>query len=344
VLTNKTGIEEVNRKHSFKITIILLLFIAMIAAFFISVSIGAYKISITDVIRAIFIERDGLNRNIIWKIRVPRTLVAGTVGICLSLSGGILQGVMRNPLASPNIIGVSSGAGLAATITLVLLPNYAYMLTPMAFIGAFVTTIFIYTLSWKDGINPLRMILSGIAISSFISAIINTILIFYPNRVHNTLGFTIGSLAAKTWIHFRLIWPYALLGLILAIIMSKKINILMLGDEIASSLGLKVERTRMLLIIISSLLAASAVSVVGMLGFVGLIVPHITRLIIGSDHRYLFPASAFFGASLIMICDTIARTIIEPAELPVGIIMAVLGAPFFLYLLRGGMMNRVKGK
>lgn len=332
----------VQKSHKYKMTVLCVLVLMVVLSFLISVAMGAYKISVKEVLRAIFIDREGLSRNIIWKIRVPRTIIAGIVGVCLSLSGGILQGVMRNPLASPNIIGVSSGAGLAASITLVLFPNYAYLLTPAAFIGAFATTLFIYMLSWKDGINPLRMILSGIAISSLISAIINTILIFYPDRVQNTLGFTIGSLAAKSWIHFRLMWPYALIGFILTLIMAKKINILMLGDEIASSLGLNIERVRMILIIISSLLAASAVSVVGMLGFVGLVVPHITRLIIGSDYRYLFPASALFGASLMMICDTIARTIVEPIELPVGIIMAIIGAPFFLYLLRGGLKNRAR--
>ncbi len=338
------SLEALKKKHSYKITVIIIFGLAAIAAFLISSSIGALKISIADVLRAIFIEKEGLNRNIIWKIRVPRTLVAGAVGICLSLSGGILQGVMRNPLASPNIIGVSSGAGLAATITLVLLPSYDYLLTPAAFIGAFSTTLIIYFLSWKDGIKPLRMVLSGIAISSFIGAIINTILIFFPDRVQNTLGFTVGSLAARTWSHFNLLWPYALIGFIFTMIMSRKLNILMLGDEIARSLGLKIERTRMILIICASLLAASAVSIVGMLGFVGLIVPHIARIIIGSDYRYLFPASALLGASIIMICDTIARTIVEPIELPVGIIMAGIGAPFFLYLLRGGFKKNAKNK
>jgi len=343
-LSTVESLEALKKKHSYKITVIIIFGLAAIAAFLISSSIGALKISIADVLRAIFIEKEGLNRNIIWKIRVPRTLVAGAVGICLSLSGGILQGVMRNPLASPNIIGVSSGAGLAATITLVLLPSYDYLLTPAAFIGAFSTTLIIYFLSWKDGIKPLRMVLSGIAISSFIGAIINTILIFFPERVQNTLGFTVGSLAARTWSHFNLLWPYALIGFIFTMIMSRKLNILMLGDEIARSLGLKIERTRMILIICASLLAASAVSIVGMLGFVGLIVPHIARIIIGSDYRYLFPASALLGASIIMICDTIARTIVEPIELPVGIIMAGIGAPFFLYLLRGGFKKNAKNK
>lgn len=325
-----------------KSILLIILVITVILTFFISVSLGAYKLSLAGVFKAIFQDTEGLSRNIIWKIRVPRTLVAATVGICLSLSGAILQGVMRNSLASPNIIGVSSGAGLAATIALVLLPQYEYLLTPMAFVGAFLATLLIYTLAWKDGINPLRMVLCGIAISSFMSAVINTILIFYPDRVHNTLGFNIGSLSAKTWIHFNMLWPYALFGSIVTMLMARKLNILMLGEEIANSLGIQVERNRMILIMLASLLAASSVSIVGMLGFVGLIVPHIARLIIGSDYKYLFPASALLGASLMMICDTFARVIVEPLEIPVGIIMSLLGAPFFLFLLRRGKMGHAK--
>ncbi len=339
-MINENTLSQLQRKIHFKIIFVLMLLILVIISFLISIRFGSYRVSISEIIRVILFDRQGLTYNIIWKIRVPRSLVAAMVGVSLSLAGGILQGVMRNPLASPNIIGVSSGAGLAAAITLVLMPNYSFLLTPMAFIGAFLTTVFIYTLSWKDGINPIRMILSGIAISSLMSAIVNTILIFHPDRVHNTLGFTIGSLSAKTWVHYRMLWPYALVGFLLAMIMSKRLNILMLGDEIASSLGLHVEHTRLIMIAISSLLAASSVSVVGMLGFVGLIVPHMMRIIIGSDYRFLFPASALFGASLMMLCDTIARMVMEPIEIPVGIIMALLGAPFFLYLLRGGKIYR----
>lgn len=337
------NLSAVQKTHTYKWIILFILLGLMLTTFIISVSMGAYKLSLAGVFNAIFNDTEGLSRNIIWKIRVPRTLVAGIVGICLALSGAILQGVMRNPLASPNIIGVSSGAGLAATIALVLFPAYDYLLTPMAFIGAFATTLIIYAIAWKDGIHPLRMVLCGIAISSFMSALINTILIFNPDRVHNTLGFSIGTLSAKTWIHFDILWPYALVGFILTMLMSRKINILMLGDEIAASLGVNVERVRLILIMLSSLLAASAVSIVGMLGFVGLIVPHISRLIIGSDYKYLFPASALMGASLMMACDTIARVIIEPIEIPVGIIMSLIGAPFFLFLLRRGRVNHAKG-
>lgn len=343
-MNKNSSLDILQKRKSYIILIMCILVIFLAASFMLSVSLGAYKVSFSNVMKAIFIDREGLSRNIIWKVRVPRTCVAGAVGMCLALAGAILQGVMRNPLASPNTIGVSSGAGLAATITLVLLPNHDYLLTPFAFVGAFLITIIIYTLSWKDGINPLRMILSGIAISSLIGAIIDTILIFYPDRVQNTLGFTIGSLSAKTWADFKLIYMYAIVGFLASMLLSKKLNILMLGDEIATSLGVRVERLRMVLIILSSLLAASAISVVGMLGFVGLVVPHIIRLVIGSDYRYLFPASALFGSALVIFCDTIARTIVEPIELPVGIILSVLGAPFFLYLLRGGLKNHAKSK
>jgi iron complex transport system permease protein len=241
---------------------------------------------------------------------------------------------MKNPLASPTIIGVNAGAGLAAAVTLVLLPEMEYLLTPAAFFGAFVTTWIIYLISWKDGIKPLRMVLAGVAISSIISAIINTILIFYPDRITNQISFTIGSLSTKMWSDFRILLPYAVVGLVIAIIYSKKLNILLLGDEIASNLGINIERTRIILIAVASLLAASAVSIVGMLGFVGLIIPHMTRLIVGSDNRFLIPASALTGALVVMVCDTLARIVAKPMEIPVGIIMSLIGAPFFLFLLR----------
>ncbi|SHK21149.1 iron complex transport system permease protein [Hathewaya proteolytica DSM 3090] len=343
-MNTDNSLAVLHKKKVYIFSVMMILGASVIISFFISLSFGAYKISIPDIFKAIFIDKEGLSRNIIWKVRVPRTCVAGAVGVCLSLAGAILQGVMRNPLASPNTIGVSAGAGLVATVTLVLIPNYSYLLTPCAFIGAFTITLIIYIVSWKDGVNPLRMILAGIAISSLVNAIINMILIFYPDRVHNTLGFTVGSLSAKTWADFKLILPYAVIGFILSMIMSKKLNILMLGDEIATSLGLKIERVRLILILLSSLLAASAVSVVGMLGFVGLIVPHITRIVIGSDYRYLLPASAMLGAALVTICDTIARVVVEPIELPVGLILSLFGVPFFLYLLRGGLKKRVKSR
>lgn len=324
----------IQKKQSFQLVLLGILCCVTIVIFIASNCLGSYQISVPDVFRAIFLEKEGTSHAIIWNVRVPRNLVGACAGACLALAGTILQGVMKNPLASPNIIGVSSGAGLGAMISLVLLPELAVLLTPIAFVMGFLTTVIIYFLSYREGIKPLRMVLAGIAVSSFLGAINNTILIFYADRVQSALGFMIGTLAAKTWGQFQLILPYTLVGMVFALFGAGKMNVLALGDEMATGLGLHVERTRFLFIALASLLAAASVSVIGILGFVGLIVPHLVRLLIGSDHTYLFPASAICGAALVMACDTIARTIFMPIEIPVGIVMAIIGAPFFLYLLR----------
>lgn len=329
--------EAVRKRTVYRIIILFILTAVMVLGALFSVSVGALKISIPEVLRAIFLETEGVNRQIIWNIRLPRTIVGGFVGMCLALSGAILQGVMRNPLAAPNIIGVSAGAAVAAMIIMITLPHLFYLITPAAFIGAFTATILIYLLAWKNGIKPMRMVLAGVAVSALLGAFTNALMIFYPERVQGVIGFMVGGLIARTWKHFYILWPYALGGFILVNLFAKRLNVLTLGDEVAMGLGLKVERTRMMLIALASLLAAAAVSVVGLLGFVGLIVPHITRLIIGSDYRYLFPGSALFGAGLVILCDIAARMLFDPVEIPVGIIMAILGAPFFLYLLRGGL-------
>ncbi|KPU43386.1 putative siderophore transport system permease protein YfhA [Oxobacter pfennigii] len=331
------SLKKIRERTVFRVTVLISLIIILILSLFISTALGAYKITVGEVLRTIFVEREGLSRQIIWTIRFPRTLVAGLVGVCLSLSGVILQGIMRNPLASPSIIGVSSGAGITGIFILILFPEFIYLVPPVSFIGALSTTLLIYALAWKDGINPMRMVLAGVAVSAFLGAGINALLIFFPDRVQGVVDFMVGSLAAKTWKHFRMLWPYTFLGTALLMLLSKQLNTLLLGDEIAIGLGIHVERVRMIFIAISSLLAASAVSVVGLLGFVGLIVPHMARLLIGSDYRYLIPASALLGAITLIFCDTVARLVLSPMEIPVGIIMAMLGAPFFLYLLRGGL-------
>lgn len=316
-------------------TMILTTFILLfIASFFFSLGNGAVNISPLDIVKSIIYEKDTVNYQIIWNVRFPRTIVAILVGISLSISGAILQGIMRNPLAGPNIIGVSSGGGFFAFIILILFPDYYYLVPIGAFFGALLATLFIYALAWKEGVLPTRLILAGVAVSSLFSAGTNSLMTFYPDRVQGVIGFMVGGLSAITWKDVNMVLPYTLIGIILIFFLPEKLNILMLGDEVATGLGLNVERTRFVFIIISSLLAGAAVSVVGLLGFVGLIVPHMARLFVGSDYRYLFPGTMLLGASMIMICDTLARVIFAPAEIPVGIIMSALGAPFFLYLLR----------
>ena len=317
-----------------RLTIIALLCLLCMGAFIFSLGMGALPLSLSEIVSALFRESSGVHYQIITNIRLPRTLVAGLVGASLSLSGCILQGIMRNPLASPHLIGISAGAGLAGIFILIVMPSAFHLLTPAAFAGALATTVLIYALAWQQGLKPTRLILAGVAVSSFLGAWITALMIFYPERVHSVLGFMVGGLAARSWKHFYIILPYASAGFVLASLLARRLNILMLGDDTAKNLGLHVERNRLVFIALAALLAASAVSVAGLLGFVGLIVPHMTRFIIGSDYRFLLPASALTGGFLLMVCDTLARVALDPVEIPVGIIMALLGAPFFLYLLR----------
>ena len=274
------------------------------------------------------------HRQILFNIRLPRTIVATLVGMNLAVAGAILQAVMKNPLADPHIIGISSGAGLAGIGVIVLWPAMEYLIVPVAFVGAMLAACSIYLLAWKNGIRPLRVVLAGVAVSSFLGAGISAILVLYSDRVHGALLWMVGGLAARSWPHVEIILPYAVLGLVLAVLGAGYLNILQLGDDVAKGLGVNVELVRILLTATAALLAASAVSVAGLLGFVGLIVPHTVRLLIGSDYRFLIPCSALLGIAAVTYSDTLARMAFAPLELPVGIFMAALGAPFFLFLLR----------
>lgn len=316
-------------------SVLFLVFVVLaVTGGIVSIMLGSVEIPVQEIWSALTGGGAGTHGQILMNIRLPRTLVAALVGINLALSGAILQAVMKNPLADPHIIGISSGAGLMGILVMLLLPEYAYLVTPAAFIGAMGAAILIYILAWKNGIRPIRIILAGVAVSAFLGAGISALMILYSDRVHSALMWMVGGLSARSWPHVAMLWPYTLVGSVLAFLAARHLNILQLGDELAKGLGLRVELTRLLLTAVAALLAASAVSVVGLLGFVGLIVPHAARLMIGSDYRYLLPASAVLGAAVVMYSDTFARVAFAPVELPVGIIMAVLGAPFFLFLLR----------
>ena len=245
---------------------------------------------------------------------------------------------MRNNLASPSTIGVTGGASFVGYLTLVAFPAYSHLLPIGSILGAFVTTMLIYALAYQKGVSPVRMILSGMAVSALFGAFNDIIKTLFAESLGNASGFLVGGLNGCGWKSFQMILPYALCGMIVCLFLPSKMNILMLGDETANSLGLRTELFRFILIAVSSLLSGAAIAAVGMLSFVGLIVPHIARLLVGSDYRYLFPASTLLGFSLIVICDTIGRVIMPPGEVPVSIIISFIGAPFFLFLLR----SRVK--
>ena len=322
-------------ERAFWRTLILTVFLLIaFGGMVISLIKGAVNISGSDIIYNLIHKTASVQGQIIWNIRLPRTLVGALVGLNLALSGAILQAVMKNPLADPHIIGISSGAGLAGIIVLILLPKMEYLLTPVAFAGAMAAAGLIYILAWKGGIRPVRIILAGVAVSAFLGSGISALLVFYSDRVHGALMWMVGGLSARGWMHLYIILPYSICGSLLALYGARQLNVLSLGDEVARGLGLKVELTRIMMTAVAALLAASAVSVVGLLGFVGLIVPHGARLLIGTDYRFLLPASALLGIGVVTLSDTLARTMFSPVELPVGIIMAFIGAPFFLYLLR----------
>ena len=296
---------------------------------------GAAEVAPRDIFNILFRNQDsGMYTVIIRQVRFPRNILACMVGASLSLAGAIMQGMMRNPMASPSVLGVTTGASTATYLMYIFFPASLSLVPMGAFAGALVTTFLIFVFAWKGGLNPTRFILSGVALSSVLTAVNNILIIRYPNVLEGLSGFMVGGLSARSWPQVRMVTPYFLVGTVLALLYANKLNVIMMGDELATSLGVNVDRVRMALIAISSLLAASAVSVAGLISFVGLCVPHIMRLYIGSDYRYLMPASALGGALILTLCDTVGRVILRPSEIPVGIIMALLGAPFFLWMLR----------
>ncbi|GAE32244.1 FecCD family ABC transporter permease [Halalkalibacter hemicellulosilyticus] len=306
----------------------------LLLSLFFGLTYGSVSISIQDILMVFFSSERSINHTIIFDLRLPRVLIAFLVGACLAVSGALLQGVMKNPLADPGIIGVTAGGGLMASLTMLILPQFSYLLPISAFIGAFVTAMMIYFLAWDKGASPLKIVLAGVAINALLGAIQNGVMIIYSDRVQSVLPWLAGGLNGRSWYHLDFMFPYAVIGLLLSLLAIKPANLLLLGDDSAKLLGQRVEWQRFLLISLAAFLAGAAVSVAGLVGFVGLIIPHIIRILIGEDYRFLLPLSAIYGAILVVIADTIARTWFDPIELPVGILLAALGAPFFLILLK----------
>lgn len=325
----------VTNRKAFRMLVMIILVVAVVSSMIFSLLYGSTYVSLQDIWQALTSsELTSTSSQIIWNIRLPRNIVAAFVGASLAVSGAILQAVMKNPLADPQIVGVSSGAGLAGVIVLILFPGYDSIVPLVAFLGAMGAALMVYALAWKNGIRPSRIILAGVAVAAFLGSGISALLVFYGDRVQGALLWMVGGLSARSWPQVEVLFPYATVGLILACLGAKRLTILSLGDETAKGLGLKVEQTRFVMTAVAALLAAGAVSIAGLIGFVGLVVPHMLRLIIGNDYAYLLPGSALLGALVLVVSDTVGRVIASPIEIPVGIIMAFFGAPFFLYLLR----------
>ncbi len=316
-----------------------IIFLLIIVTFY-GVATGSVSIGLNKVWDALTQNTETLERQIVWDLRIPRVITGFLVGMSLATSGALLQGVMKNPLADPGIIGVSAGAGLFAVIIMIVTPEYIAFLPLASFLGALFAAGIIYLLAWNQGISPLRIILAGVATNSLLGAFMSAVMIIYSDRVQSVLPWLVGGLSRRSWPHVYMILPYTSVGMILAIFAIKPANALLLGDNVAKLLGHQIEKNRFFLILLNTFLAGIAVSVAGLIGFVGLVVPHIIRLLVGNDYKYLLPLSALGGGVLVIFADTAARSWFDPIELPVGILLAALGAPFFLYLLRRGGISK----
>lgn len=278
-------------------------------------------------------------QTIIWQVRFPRVMLGFLVGAALAAAGAAFQGLLQNPLADAYTLGVSSGAALGATAAILLLPetglSFTFLVPLFGFCGALLALFIVYQMGRVGGRLPVvTVLLAGVVISSFFSAMISLAMIFAGEQMRSVFFWLVGGLSQRGWTYVAIIIPYLLIGLALLVYLARDLNIILLGEEEALSLGVEVERVKKIVLVAASLITAGAVSVSGMIGFIGLIVPHAMRILIGPDHRFLYPAAMLGGGIFLVAADTFARTVISPAEVPVGIITAFLGAPFFIYLLR----------
>lgn len=319
-----------------KISIIFFSFIFLILISLFSVRFGSVNLPFMEIIKGVFIKGydNQIVKSILWDIRIPRILVALMVGGNLSLAGVLLQAVMKNPLADPGLTGVSAGASVCALIVMIIFPKAMLFMNLTAFIGGSIACIVVFLLAWKKGLKPIRVILAGVAVNSILGSITGLMFILFSDEIQGVLSWLNGSLNGKSWEHVYGILPYTVIGIIGAMTLVRDANILQLGDNFAINLGLNIPRKRLKLSLFACFLTGISVANVGLIGFVGLIVPHIARMVIGSDHTYLLPFSTILGAIVLVIADTISRTIFSPIEIPAGIVMAIVGVPFFLYLLR----------
>ncbi|WP_439026196.1 vitamin B12 ABC transporter permease BtuC [Haloarchaeobius sp. DT45] len=270
---------------------------------------------------------------IVASVRLPRIALAATVGFSLAAAGTVMQGFFRNPMADPSIVGVSSGAAVGAVSAIVLPLSVPFGIEGAAFVGAILTAFLVYALATERGRTPVAtLLLAGVAIQTFLGAVVSFLLVTSGESLREALYWLMGDISAATWGDVTFAGGIGMVGFLLLLPYTNDMNVLLLGEEDAHHLGIAVERTKLLLLTLASIVTAAGVAVAGVIGFVGLVVPHMLRLVVGPDHRILLPTSALAGASFLVATDTVARSTAE--VLPVGIVTAALGAPFFLFLLK----------
>jgi iron complex transport system permease protein len=318
-----------------KIAASLVVFVTM---FIVACVLGAADTSLQDVWQAIQSDAKTDTVLMLREIRFPRETGAVFVGAALAVAGAIMQGLTRNPLADPGLLGLTAGANAALAITLAFLPNANYFtITIACFIGAAIGTLMVFGIgaAKKGGFSPLRIVLAGAAVSAFLYAIADGVGLYFKLS-KNVSMWTAGGLIGTSWSQLQIIVPLIVIGILLALILSRQLTILSLSEEVAVGLGQNTARIKGILFIVIVLLAGASVALVGNMAFIGLMVPHIVRAMVGTDYRFIIPMSAMTGASFMLLADTLGRTIHSPYETPVAAIVAVMGLPFFLFIVRKG--------
>ncbi|MGV0098783.1 FecCD family ABC transporter permease, partial [Streptomyces californicus] len=331
------------RSRTFLLT--LGLTVALVVGCLLSAAIGAYNIPLGDVLSSVQ-HRIGLGgqaldrvgESVLWNVRLPRVVLALLVGASLGCAGALMQGVFGNPLAEPGVIGISAGAAVGAVASIALGLSFFgnWTITVCAFVAGLATVLLVYALSRSGGrTEVVTLILTGIAVNAFAGALIGLFIFFADNAQITQITFwQLGSLSQATWPKVLAVLPCAVAGLLIAPFYARKLDLLALGERPARHLGVDVERLRIVLVLVVALLTAAAVAVAGIISFVGLLVPHLLRMANGPGHRFLVPASALGGGVILVAGDLAARTVAAPAELPLGVLTALFGSPFFFWLLR----------
>lgn len=323
-----------------KITAFVVTLVALIALFFVAVNTGSLQTTPHQLLSGLFIEYDETVATI-YDLRFPRIFIAIVGGAALAVSGALLQAVIRNPLADPGIIGISSGASLAAVLVTAFVPALYFFSPLFAFAGGLIAFALVYSLSWRDGLSPLRIILVGVAVSAVFTGLSDA-LNSVSGSTSSVASIVEANISMKTWEDFQTLAIYAVIGLVISLFLAHRCDLLALEDKTAGSLGLDVNKNRIFISVIAVLLASISTAIIGPISFLGLIVPHCARLLVGTGHKVLIPYTMILGAFCLLLADTIGRTIAYPYEISAAIIMAVVGGPVFIALLRGS--RRIYGE
>lgn len=321
-----------------KILSFVLTAVAMFILFIFAVNTGSLKVTPSELFSGLFIE---YNPDVatIYDLRFPRIFIAMLGGAATAVSGVLLQAVMKNPLADPGIIGVSSGASLVAVIVTAFFPSLFFLTPMLAFIGGLIAFMLVYSLSWNGGLSPLRIILVGVAVNALCTGLMSAFNSATGSSYTGVASIVNANITQKIWDDFQTLAVYVVIGLIASFFVTNQCNLLSLEYKTARSLGMNVTRSRIVISVTAVLLASISTAVVGAISFLGLIVPHIARLLVGSNHKVLVPYSILLGAFTLLLADTIGRTVASPYEISAAVVMSVIGGPFFIFLLRRSKQN-----